>query len=128
MNGQRDAGVRDALYARSSYRPFALGLEQGYASYDDFVRDFTPTVAPLKFIDEKAQARSTQRAALIERMKAAYLDRNFAMLADLNPGYPLYMERIAREFSDSSTARRYASSINISGLPVSVEWIEPDSQ
>ena len=36
--------------------------------------------------------------------------------------------RIASMTAESSTARRYASSINISHEPCSGEWIEPDAQ
>ena len=35
--------------------------------------------------------------------------------------------RMRRMNGESSTASRYASSISISGEPVSGEWIEPDS-
>ena len=36
--------------------------------------------------------------------------------------------RISRMKSLSPTAKRYASSMNISGEPVSVEWIAPTDQ
>lgn len=102
MNAQRK--VRAALYAKSSYRPFALGLESDFKDYDDFVAGYSESAAPLVAIDEQARRKGEARTAQLNLMRQAYLERDFRKLDEAHLGYGHFAELIATEFGKGSSS------------------------
>lgn len=101
-----DSGLdkhRRELARISSYKPFSIGLEPEFTTYDDFVRAYVHKGARTVVLDDLAAGTQLSPDEFIAGMAQAFLERRWGTIERIG-GPGLYFRRIADQFSDERTA------------------------
>ncbi|OAO04497.1 hypothetical protein A8B75_07765 [Sphingomonadales bacterium EhC05] len=91
---------RQKLYNKSSYRPFSIGLEAHFNSYDDFVAAYVHSGAKTVVLGDLASENDASPDEFIAAMSRAFLERHWMAIERIGgPGF--FFRRIASEFCES---------------------------